>query len=74
MPTLKDIMEELDKPGRDPRSKIEIFEFDKSIHKLEDLRGGHDLARHCPPTSLPFGCFVDVGHQGKRSGAPVADG
>ena len=60
MPTLKDIMEELDKPGRDPRSKIEIFEFDKSIHKLEDLREGMILPGIVTNITA-FGCFVDVG-------------
>ncbi|HBL71557.1 MAG TPA: RNA-binding transcriptional accessory protein, partial [Bacteroidales bacterium] len=42
-PTLNDILQELDKPGRDPRKAIEIFEFDKNIHKLEDLKEGMTL-------------------------------
>ncbi|MEA4839476.1 MAG: Tex family protein [Bacteroidales bacterium] len=60
MLTLKDIMEELDKPGRDPRSKIEVFEFDKTIHKIEDLREGMVLPGIVTNITA-FGCFVDVG-------------
>lgn len=60
MPTLKDIMDELDKPGRDPRSKIEVFEFDKTIHKIEDLREGLVLPGIVTNITA-FGCFVDIG-------------
>lgn len=60
MPTLKDIMDELDKPGRDPRSKIEVFEFDKTIHKIEDLKEGMVLPGIVTNITA-FGCFVDVG-------------
>lgn len=60
MPTLKDIMEELDKPGLDPRSKIEIFEFDKTIHKIEDLKEGMVLPGIVTNITA-FGCFVDFG-------------
>jgi len=60
MPTLKDIMNELDKPGLDPRSKIEIFEFDKSIRKIEDLKIGMVLPGIVTNITA-FGCFVDVG-------------
>jgi len=60
MPTLKDILDELDKPGLDPRSKIEVFEFDKSIHKLEDLKDGMILPGIVTNITA-FGCFVDVG-------------
>jgi len=60
MPTLKDILEELDKPGRDPRSRIEVFEFDKTIHKIEDLREGMVLPGIVTNITA-FGCFVDVG-------------
>jgi protein Tex len=60
MPTLKDIMDELDKPGRDPRSKIEVFEFDKTIHKIEDLREGMVLPGIVTNITA-FGCFVDIG-------------
>ncbi len=59
-PTLTDIMQELDKPGRDPRSKIEVFEFDKSIRKLEDLREGMVL-NGIVSNITAFGCFVDIG-------------
>ena len=40
IPTLKDIMEELAKPGRDPRPRIKFFEFDPNIHRMEDLKPG----------------------------------
>lgn len=63
MPTLKDIMQELSKPGRDPRKHFDVFEFDKSVHSIGDL---------IPEMVLPgivtnitaFGAFVDIGvHQ-----------
>jgi protein Tex len=60
MPTLQDIMQELDKPGRDPRSKIEVFEFDKTIRKIEDLREGMVLPGIITNITN-FGAFVDVG-------------
>jgi protein Tex len=60
MPTLKDIIEELDKPGRDPRNQIEVFEFDKSIRKIEDLREGIVLPGIVTNVTN-FGAFVDVG-------------
>ena len=60
MPTLNDIMQELDKPGRDPRQKIKVFEFDKNIRTIEDLHEGMTLPGIV--TNIPnFGCFVDVG-------------
>lgn len=59
-PTLTDIMQELDKPGRDPRSKIEVFEFDKSIRKMDDLREGMVL-NGIVSNITAFGCFVDIG-------------
>ena len=43
MPTLNDIMQELDKPGRDPRSEIEEFEFDENIKTVDDLAEGMEL-------------------------------
>ncbi|MDR2125429.1 MAG: RNA-binding transcriptional accessory protein [Prevotellaceae bacterium] len=60
MPTLLDIMEELDKPGRDPRQTVKEFAFDPTIKTIADLHEG---------TVLPgivnnitnFGCFVDIG-------------
>jgi protein Tex len=60
MPTLKDIMQELAKPGRDPRNQIEIFEFDKTIRKIEDLREGMVLPGIVTNVTN-FGAFVDVG-------------
>ncbi|MFR6032125.1 MAG: hypothetical protein ACLUKN_02460 [Bacilli bacterium] len=43
MPTLKDIMQELGKPGRDPREKFEAFSFAEGVHSIEDLREGMRL-------------------------------
>lgn len=60
MITLKDILDELDKPGRDPRSKIEVFEFDKNIHRIEDLKEGMILPGIVTNITA-FGCFVDIG-------------
>lgn len=60
LPTLNDIIEELDKPGRDPRKKIQAFEFDRSIKTIEDLREGMILPGIVTNVTN-FGCFVDVG-------------
>ncbi|MDU1891471.1 MAG: Tex family protein [Dysgonomonas sp.] len=60
LPTLNDIMEELDKPGRDPRKGIKMFEFDPSIRTIEDLREGMVLPG-IVTNITNFGCFVDVG-------------
>ncbi len=60
IPTLNDIMQELDKPGRDPRQKIKVFEFDKNIRTIEDLREGMTLPG-IVTNITNFGCFVDVG-------------
>ena len=63
LPTLHDIMAELEKPGRDPRSKFEVFEFDKSVTKLEDVREGMVLPGIVTNITA-FGAFVDIGvHQ-----------
>lgn len=43
LPTLTDIMKELEKPGRDPRQQIEEFEFDASVQTMEDLHEGMEL-------------------------------
>jgi uncharacterized protein len=60
MPTLLDIMEELDKPGRDPRQAIQVFSFDPTVKTIEDLKTGQVLPGIV--TNLTnFGCFVDVG-------------
>ncbi len=63
LPTLLDIMEELAKPGRDPRMFIKIFEFDPNVHKIDDLKPGMILPGIVTNVTR-FGCFVDVGvHQ-----------
>lgn len=60
IPTLADIMCELDKPGRDPRSEIETFEFDDSINEIKDLR--KDMVLNGKVTNITkFGAFVDIG-------------
>lgn len=60
MPTLLDIMQELDKPGRDPRRQIEVFTFDPTVKSIEDLREGQILPGIITNITN-FGCFVDVG-------------
>lgn len=60
MPTLQDIMKELDKPGRDPRSEIQEFSFNPDIHTIDDLREGMVLPG-IVTNITNFGCFVDVG-------------
>lgn len=60
LPTLTDIMQELDKPGRDPRQKIQVFEFDKNVQTINDLREGMELPGIINNITN-FGCFVDIG-------------
>lgn len=63
LPTLEDIMKELDKPGLDPRTKFEVFEFDKNVSRIDDLREGMILPGIVTNITA-FGAFVDVGvHQ-----------
>ncbi len=63
MPTLKDIMDELAKPGRDPRKKFDFFEFDKSVNNIEDVKIGMILPGIVTNITA-FGAFVDIGvHQ-----------
>ena len=63
LPTLQDIMKELDKPGLDPRAKFEVFEFDKNITRIEDLQEGMILPGIVTNITA-FGAFVDLGvHQ-----------
>ena len=63
MPTLKDIMKELEKPGLDPRAKFEVFEFDKSVTRIEDVKEGMVLPGIVTNITA-FGAFVDIGvHQ-----------
>ena len=60
MPTLTDIMSELEKPGRDPRAEIETFEFDPSVHTPDDLKPGMVLPG-IVTNITKFGAFVDIG-------------
>ena len=63
LPTLTDIMKELEKPGRDPREQIEAFEFDSSVQSIEDLHEGMELPG-IVTNITNFGAFVDIGvHQ-----------
>lgn len=63
MPTLTDIMAELQRPGRDPRAAVEIFEFDSRVHEVGDLQAGMVLPG-IVTNITNFGAFVDVGvHQ-----------
>ena len=60
MPTLKDILQELDKPGRDPRGPIKLFEFDSNVRTIDDLREGMELPG-IVGNITNFGAFVDIG-------------
>ena len=60
LPTLADIMQELDKPGRDPRKQIQVFEFDKGVRSMDDLKEGMELPG-IVTNITNFGCFVDIG-------------
>ena len=60
LPTLNDIMQELDKPGRDPRQKIQAFEFDRNVRTIDDLTEGMELPG-IVTNITNFGCFVDIG-------------
>jgi protein Tex len=63
LPTLSDIMDELAKPGRDPRQEFEIFKFAEDVNKIEDLRQGMKLPG-IVTNITNFGAFVDIGvHQ-----------
>ena len=63
MPTLQDIMKELEKPGLDPRAKFEVFEFDKNVTRIEDVKEGMVLPGIVTNITA-FGAFVDIGvHQ-----------
>jgi len=63
LPTLVDIVSELKKPGRDPRKRFEMFEFDKDIHAIEDVIPGMILPGIVTNITA-FGAFVDIGvHQ-----------
>jgi protein Tex len=63
MPTLLDIVQELAKPGRDPREKFEVFSFAESVNSMEDLKPGMKLPGIVTNVTK-FGAFVDIGvHQ-----------
>jgi uncharacterized protein len=62
-PTLEDILKELAKPGRDPRERYEVFHYDDSVQKIEDLKVGMKLPGIVTNVTN-FGAFVDIGvHQ-----------
>lgn len=60
LPTLTDIMQELAKPGRDPRGTAKVFSFAENIHTIDDLREGMELPG-VVTNITNFGCFVDMG-------------
>lgn len=60
LPTLKDIALELEKPGRDPRSTVKVFEFDANVKKIDDLVVGMELPGIITNITN-FGAFVDIG-------------
>jgi uncharacterized protein len=63
LPTLRDIMQELEKPGRDPRAKLEAFAFAEGVNCIDDLKEGMKLPGIVTNVTA-FGAFVDVGvHQ-----------
>lgn len=63
LPTLRDILDELSKPGRDPRESFEVFNFEEGVHEIKDLKVGMKLPG-IVTNITKFGAFVDVGvHQ-----------
>jgi uncharacterized protein len=63
MPTLQDILKELEKPGRDPRESFDLVQFDNQIHHIEQLKSGMTLPG-IVTNITDFGAFVDIGvHQ-----------
>ena len=58
--TLSDILQELDKPGRDPRSKVQVLEFDSNIRTIDDVKEGV-VVNGIVTNITNFGCFVDFG-------------
>ncbi len=79
MPTLYDILQELEKPGRDPRGVAEVFEFATGIHSIDDLRVGMELPGKVKNITA-FGAFIDLGikengllHKSKMSAKYVND-
>ncbi len=60
LPTILDILKELEKPGRDPRKQFKLFEFDKNIRTINDLKGGM-VVNGIVINLTNFGAFVDLG-------------
>ena len=60
MPTLMDILNELNKPGRDPRGRIKLFEFSQEVQRIEDVKPGM-LLPGIVTNITRFGAFVDIG-------------
>ncbi|MDO9154034.1 MAG: Tex family protein [Paludibacter sp.] len=60
LPTLKDIIQELEKPGRDPRSTVKVFDFDATVKSINDLRMDMELPG-IVTNITNFGAFVDIG-------------
>ncbi|HFB62090.1 MAG TPA: S1 RNA-binding domain-containing protein, partial [Bacteroidetes bacterium] len=60
IPTVSDILDELEKPGRDPRKKMDFFRFDENIKTMEDLKEGAVLPGVITNIT-DFGAFVDIG-------------
>ena len=60
LPTLTDIMEELDKPGRDPRKAVTVMAFDSNLKSFDDLKQGM-IVNGIITNITQFGAFVDIG-------------
>ena len=60
LPTLTDIIKELEKPGRDPRKKAKVFEFDPGLKTIDDVKVGMKVPG-IVNNITNFGCFVDIG-------------
>ena len=60
MPTLHDIIKELEKPGLDPRAKAKAFSFDENLKSISDVRTGQ-IVPGIVNNITNFGCFVDIG-------------
>lgn len=60
LPTIRDILKELEKPGRDPRKNLKNFEFDRSLKSIEDVKPGMLIPGQVNNITA-FGCFVDIG-------------
>ena len=68
LPTITDILDELSKPGRDPRKTADTFSFDENVHEIEDLQEGMELPGMVTNVT-EFGAFVDIGvHTSRMNG------